>query len=455
MGMRKKQEFGGFAGKTRLRTTTILAAALLAGPAAAQTAGPKAPFTAILDGNVQSYFGVQSSSTNNGTSNVVTAPVANSHGRAFGMHQDAEGRFTFQATADNGMTYGYFARFPLTSSAISVDGFSIDREDIFFRHPAYGLVEIGNNRGTSKTGFPYTACAWGPQSSVNQTCADGQSEKGLISDPNMLQIDGNVTRYGADNPIGAGRSLHLWYLSPEILRGWTVAFEYGPDGTGRNEEQFVTSTNATTVTISSSSVSKMMNIAGTATHYIFGTGEWGGKVGAGVGYAEGKYIYTPTGKSKAITDALTTTENFSLQWRDIRFAIGHSWKGKSQSAPIAVNRITAWGYSVVLERVSYKVYGLDSRGPQAGDWAYSVWYQYARDKGLYSSTGLWEANYFGGGGGYWVATGLQMFAGVFVYSDYNTHPDNAMGTPAGTSGTLANQHHPKGQVYFAGTTFEF
>src|SRR5438874_1010114 len=108
-----------FAGKGRLRTTTILAASIIAGQAMAQTAGPKAPFTAILDGNAQSYVGIQSGSTNNGTANVVTAPAANSHGRALGWHQDAEGRFTFRATADNGLSYGYFARFPLTSSSIS------------------------------------------------------------------------------------------------------------------------------------------------------------------------------------------------------------------------------------------------------------------------------------------------------------------------------------------------
>jgi hypothetical protein len=439
--------------------TTILAGAVIAGHAAiAQTAGPKAPFTAILDGNVQFYAGVQSNSTNNGSSNVVlngVTPAANSHGRALGFHQDAEGRFTFQATADNGLVYGFFARFPLTSSSISVDGYAVDREDLFFRHPDYGLVEIGNNRGTSKTGFPYTACSWGPASSVNQLCADGQSEKGLISDPNMLAIDGNVTRYGADNPIGAGRAEHLWYLTPEIVPGLTFAFEYGPDGTGRNEEQFVTSTSATNITTSSSSISKMQNIAGAAFHYVFGTGDWGGKVGAGIGYAEGKYVYTPTGTTKAISDALTTTENLSIQWRDFRFAIGHSWKGKSQAAEVAVNRITAWGYSLLLERVNHKVYGLDSRGSQQGDWAYGVWYQYARDKGLYSSTGLWEVNYFGFGGGYWIAPGLQVFASTFYYRDYNTHPDNAMGYSAVPAGTLQNQHHPKGDVYLVGTTFEF
>src|SRR4051812_12479982 len=82
--------------KACLRTTTILAGTLFAGYAMAQTAGPKAPFSAFLDGDVQAYMGVQSGTKNNGTTNPATAPVANSHGRALGMYSNAELRPTFQ-----------------------------------------------------------------------------------------------------------------------------------------------------------------------------------------------------------------------------------------------------------------------------------------------------------------------------------------------------------------------
>jgi hypothetical protein len=78
--------------KRILCATTALAAVLCAGTslperALAQTAGPKAPFTAFLDGDAQTYFGVQSGSTNNGGTNGLSAtlaPKADSHGRALG-----------------------------------------------------------------------------------------------------------------------------------------------------------------------------------------------------------------------------------------------------------------------------------------------------------------------------------------------------------------------------------
>lgn len=452
--------------KACLRATTILAGTVIAASAMAQTAGPKAPFTAFLDGDVQAYIGVQSGTKNNGTVNPQTsaaAPVANSHGRALGMYQNAELRPTFQGRADNGLTYGWFAKIDGASSSITVAGFAVDREDLFLRHPDYGQIQFGNNSSTSKGAFPYTQCDYGPLLNVNSLCADGGSEQFMLTDPNAVVLDGNLTKYGADNPVGGGRATHIYWASPR-WSGFDFSLDYAPDGTKRNEEQFVTSTSATNISVSTSSQSRSTNISGAAVHYTWASGPWSGKIGANIGYSEGKYIYSPAGRTKAVSDGLATTEGASVQWRDIRFAAVHTWKGKSSNAaegPTAVNpgansdfnKPTAWGYSLLLERYSYSIYQPDDKGPSGGDWGYGVYYQFARDAGPYNTNGVWEINYLGVGGGYWIAPGLQVFSEAWFYSDWNTHPFG--GTNTASFGTPANARHPSGQVYFAGISIEW
>jgi len=440
--------------KACLRTTTILAGTVIAASAMAQTAGPKAPFTAYLDGDAQTYIAVQSGTRNNGTAQPVTAPAVNSHGRALGMLNNAEMRFTFEGKADNGLTYGWFARIGGASDTITYNGWSVDREDLYLRHPSWGTLQFGNNSSAGKGGFPYTQCDYGPLLNVNSLCADGGSEQLMFSDPNALAIDAVLVHLGADGPLSRGRAMGLYYQSPNFA-GFQVRADYGPDGQSRNEEQFVTTTSATAQTISTKSGSKMMNIATASLMYQWAAGDWSGILGAGISTGQGKYIYAVDGsKTKAISDMLGYFGGASAQWRDIRFAFNYTWKGKSMQleGPANVNRPTAWGYSLMLERYSYAIYQPGDKGPTGGDWGYGVWYQYARDAGPFTSNGIWEMNYLGIGGGYWIAPGLQFFGEAFFYDDWNTHPSTNNG---GFVGTPANQRNPRGQIYFVGASVEW
>src|SRR4051812_4743438 len=133
--------------RTLQASTALIGAVMLAGAASAQTAGPKAPFTAILDGEVDGNLGILSGTQNSGANN--------GHQRDFGFVQNAWMRFFFEGKADNGLTYGWYVRIMGTSSWITKNGFSNDRESMYFRHPTFGNVEIGNGSATGKLGFPY------------------------------------------------------------------------------------------------------------------------------------------------------------------------------------------------------------------------------------------------------------------------------------------------------------
>src|SRR3569832_2002240 len=80
-------------GRSQLRkvlcgSTALVGAFMLASAATAQTAGPKAPFTAILDGEVNGNIGILSGTQNSGTNG--------GHQRDFGMEQNAWMRFFFR-----------------------------------------------------------------------------------------------------------------------------------------------------------------------------------------------------------------------------------------------------------------------------------------------------------------------------------------------------------------------
>src|SRR3954471_2939288 len=138
-------------------STALIGAVMLAGTASAQTAGPKAPFTAILDGEVDGNVGILGGTQNSGANN--------GHQRDFGFVQNAWMRFFFEGKADNGLTYGWYVRIMGTSSTISAHGFSNDRELMYFRHPTSGTAEGGHGSSTGKPGFPFVRADWGPSSS--------------------------------------------------------------------------------------------------------------------------------------------------------------------------------------------------------------------------------------------------------------------------------------------------
>jgi hypothetical protein len=274
-----------------------------------------------------------------------------------------------------------------------------------------------------------------------------------------------LVHLGADGPLSRGRAMGLYYQSPNIS-GWVFRADYGPDGTSRNEEQFVTTTSASAQTIATKSGTKMMNIGTASAMYQFAAGDWSGIFGVGISTGQGKYIYAvDQSKTKALSDMLGYFGGASVQWRDWRLATGYTWKGKSMQLEGAgnVNRPTSWGYSAMLERYSYAIYQPNDKGPTGGDWGYGFWYQYARDAGPFTSNGIWELNYFGLGGGYWLAPGLQFFAEAFYFSDWNTHqPAQAALVSAATSGftaggqqTARNVRHPTGQIFFVGTSVEW
>jgi outer membrane protein OmpU len=432
--------------RTLLVGTTALAAGLLmAGWAEAQTAGPKAPFTAILDGEANANFGIQSSTQNT------------AHAREFGMQEDVWMRFFFEARADNGLTYGWLVRIDGASSSITANGFSNDREAIYFRHPAWGTTEIGNTTTSGKNGFPYVTADWGPPTSSQRYLGpDGTLERAFVTDTRAATMLSLFDKVGPDNAFPPGRALHLWYGTPEYA-GFSGNVEFTPDGTNRNEEQFVTSTQA-------GAPSTTQSLGGANFQNIIGLGlNWHGQLGpvaiaTGVqgAHAQSKNNFGLAGGSEfsnqAFKDGNSLHTGVKLNYAGLQWAVDYSWYNHS-GLPAALAPgsapVSTWGWDTGLEYFF-------------GPWTVGGYYQYSRAPGIVfpagttavsfggvpqSINGVWEANQYGVGLGYTVAPGMRLYGEAFYYDLYNTHV-----TPAVNAANSGNARNPHGQIYLIGTS---
>lgn len=433
--------------RTLLVGTTALAAGLLAtGLAAAQTAGPKAPFSAILDGEANANFGFQSGTQNTG------------HAREFGMQEDVWMRFFFEAKADNGLTYGWLVRILGTSSSISSNGFSNDREAMYFRHPAWGTAEIGNTTTSGKNGFPFVTADWGPPTtSARYFGPDGTLERAFVTDARASTMLGLFDKVGPDNAFPPGRALHLWYGTPEYA-GFSANAEFTPDGTNRNEEQFVTSTQAgAPSTTQSLGGANFQNIVGLGINYHGMLGPVAFATGIHGAHAQSKNNFGITAggtefSNQAFKDGNSLHTGVKLNWAGFQWAVDYSWYDRS-GLPSALATgsapVTTWGWDTGLEYFF-------------GPWTIGGYYQYSRAPGIVfpagtssvsfggvpqAINGLWEANQYGLGLGYTLAPGLKIYTEAFYYDLYNTHV-----TPAVNAANSGNARNPHGQIYLVGTS---
>jgi outer membrane protein OmpU len=427
--------------------TTALASVLLsAGLAQAQTAGPKAPFTAILDGEANANFAIQS-----GTQNTA-------HAREFGMQQDVWMRFFFEGKADNGLTYGWLVRILGTSSSITTDSFSNDREAMYFRHPSWGTAEIGNTSTTAKNGFPFVTADWGPPTSSQRYLGpDGTLERAFVTDTRAASMLALFDTVGADNAFPPRRALHVWYGTP-VYNGFSANIDFTPDGTSRNEEQFVTSTQAgAPSTTQSLSGTNFQNIIGLGIAYQGQLGPVAFQTGVQGSHGQSKNNFGLAGgtefSNQAFKDANSYHAGFKLNWAGFQFASDYTWYNKSGlPASLAAGSapVTTWGWSSELE---YFV----------GPWTFGGYYWYSRAPGVIFPAGTtsvsfggvpqaingeWEANQYALGVGYTVAPGLKLYGEAYYYDLYNTHV-----TPVAQAASTGNPRNPHGQIYIIGTSF--
>jgi outer membrane protein OmpU len=421
--------------RTLLVGTTALAAGLLAtGLAQAQTAGPKAPFSAILDGEANANFGIISGQQNT------------AHNRDVGMEQNVWMRFFFEGHADNGLTYGWYVRMLGTSSAVADSGFTIDREAIYLKHPAWGTVELGEGTAGGKNGIPFVTADWGPPTTSRFYLGpDGGLEDQFIKDPLPQTILNNLSKIGANN-FDIRRTNHIFYQTP----GWngvSLSAAYAPDGTQRNEEQFVTSTAGTPVTTSSTSTTQYQNLVDLGLLYTGEIGPVALKTGVDYVYGQSKNVFSLAGSTQANNQINSVHTGFALNYAGLQWAVDYTYAGSSAAPHIGnLNDVSMWGWSTGLE------YFL-------GPWTFGGYYWYGRAPGIFAplaagaslggqvfpvaqtAGGVWEMNNFEVGVGYTIAPGLKLYEAAFFYSDYNTH------VPTGSSGNLRN---PTGQVYLTG-----
>jgi hypothetical protein len=427
-------------------TTALVAAVFLAAGAEAQTAGPKAPFTAILDGEVNANFGIQS-----GTQNTA-------HARELGMQQSAWMRFFFEGKADNGLTYGWYVRTLGDSSAIAVDKFSNDRESMYFRHPSWGTVEIGTGTSTGKRGFPFVLADWGPPtSSQNYLGPDGKLERLFVTDPNGQTILALFDKVGTDNAFPSGRAEHIWYGSPE-WSGVSFSADYTPDGATRNEEQFVTTTQAGAPSTSQSlSESNFQNAVSIGVNYQGVLGPVALATGVQYAHAQSKNNYGLAGGTEFSNQAFRDPNSFhtgvKMNYAGFQWGLDYSWYGRSAlpkalaagSAPV-----TTWGWGTGIEYFT-------------GPWVVGGYYTYSRGAGIVfpagttsvslngipqANNGLFEGNRYALGAGYTVAPGLKIYSEFFYYDTFDTHV-----TVAQNAVSAANPRNPNGQVFILGTSF--
>jgi hypothetical protein len=428
----------------------LIGAVILASAASAQTAGPKAPFTARLDGEVNGNFGILSGTQNSGTNG--------GHQRDFGMEQNGWLRFSFEAKADNGLTYGWNVRMLSTSSSISFDGFANDREGLYLRHPAWGLVSIGNDTSTGKQGFPTVNADWGPATTSQSYFGPDSKLEGAFlqtTDTRAFAMYNTFIKDGSDNAFPSGRAMHIWYGSP-TWNGLSIQADYEPDGASRNEEQFVTSTQSGAPSATQSlSASNMQNIMSTNLQYraeIRGVA-----LQTGIQYAHGqsKNLFTTTGSNQAFKDANSWETGIKANYAGFQFGVMYTWYGQT-GVPKAVTGGTGpvgkvndtWGWSTGLEYFT-------------GPWVIGGYYWFGRAAGTYqlsaagtpltnvggvtAGNGAFEMNNYAVGVGYTVAPGLKLYGELFYYDYYNTHIAASASNPN-------NGRNPNGQVYIIGTS---
>ena len=409
---------------------------MLHDPAAAQSAGPKAPFTAILDGDINTNIGVISGQQNT------------SHNRDFGQETNAWLRFFFEGKADNGLTYGWYVRILGTSSSITNNGFSNDRESLYLRGN-FGTVEIGNGASWSRRGAPAVAADWGPPTTAQSYLGpDGKLENVFVKDPNANRIYNAAIKLGADN-ISEGRIEHIAYFSPEIA-GFQAGIAVAPDGQARNEEQFVTSTAGTAITQSATNLTQFQNIiAGGITKKL----EFGPVATASqVEYihAQSKNIFGPgNAATQANRNVSSVHTGLRANYAGFQWAVDYTYAGNSDTPKIGnLNpNVSNWGWSTGLE---YFI----------GPWVVGGYYWYARQPGLFAPTtalgaprtanGLWEMNNYEIGAGYTIAPGLKAYGAAYYYNDYDTHV-----TVAQNAVNSGNQRNPHGQLYLLGMAFDW
>ena len=433
-----------------LATTTLLGAALIAGAAAAQTAGPKAPFTAILDGEANGNIGILSGTQNSGTNG--------GHQRDFGMEQNAWLRLFFQTKADNGLTYGWNVRMFGTSSSISAHGFSNDREGIFFRHDAWGTVSIGDDSSTTKQGFPMVKADWGPPSSSQSSLGpDGKLEGEFLrnTDTRAFNIFNTLIKVGSDNAYPSGRAMHIWYGTP-VYHGFSLSGDYTPDGRSRNEEQFETDTNVAAPGAGtfkqSLSETNFQNAVSLNLQYHGTLGPVALATGFQYAHVQSKDIHGLAGGTEFSNQAFEAVNSYEtglkLNYAGLQWGVQYSWFGDSAyprnqrgGNQIIGGAPDTWGWSTGLEYFM-------------GPWVVGGYYWYGRGPGTFQlasagtaptpgGNGQFEFNYYALGAGYTVAPGLKFYGELFYYDDWNTHVVSA----APNSG-----RHLTGQVYIIGTS---
>ena len=421
----------------------------------AQTAGPKAPFKAILDGEAVGTFGILSGVQNSGNNG--------GHARDFGMEQNAWMRFFFEAKADNGLTYGWNVRILGTSSTITFNGFSNDREGIYFRHDAWGTLSIGNDTATGKQNIPVVLADWGPPtSSQSYLGPDGKLEGEFLrtTDTRAFQIFNSFIKLGSDDAFPSGRAMHIWYGTPTYA-GFSASMDYQPDGTSRNEEQFVTSTQSGAPSASQSLSST--NFQNVWSVNLSWKGEWMGAAWAPmVQYAHGqsKNLFGLAGgtefSNQAFKDINSYEAGVKVNYAGFQFGIEGTWYGQTEvpkqqtggTGPIG-NTPDTWGWATGLEYFM-------------GPWVVGGYYWYGRAPGTFqlgtvgtaltnvngvtAGNGVFEFNYYAGGIGYTVAPGLKLFGELFYYNMYNTH---ILSTASNSGRNLT------GQVYIFGTSISW
>jgi outer membrane protein OmpU len=427
--------------------TTALASVLMsAGIADAQTAGPKSPFSAILDGEANANFAVQS-----GTQNTA-------HARELGLQQNVWMRLFFEGKADNGLTYGWLVRILGTSSSVSNNGFSNDREAMYFQHPSWGTAEIGNDTSTSKNGFPFVTADWGPPSTSQRYLGpDGQLERQFVTDTRASTMLALFDKVGSDNAFPPSRALHLWYGTPEY-RGLSANVEFTPDGTNRNEEQFVTSTQAgAPSTTQSLNGANFQNIVGVGVNYKGELGPVAFATGIQGSHGQSKNNFGLAGGSEfsnqAFNDANSYHTGLKLNWAGFQWAADYTWYDKSglpKSLAAGSTPVSTWGAATELEYFM-------------GPWTFGGYYWYSRAPGIVfpagttsvsfggvaqSISGEWEANQYALGVGYTLAPGLKVYGEAYYYDLYNTHV-----SAAANAASAGNPRNPHGQIYLVGTSF--
>jgi hypothetical protein len=385
----------------------------------------------------------------------------------------------------------------------------IDREYSYFKDPAWGEFQIGEESSEVTTGFPYGAVTYGPPGAAVQTLGvNGGIESQSFGDATAYQLDSDIGLLGGGGR-GTKGTIGIRWISPWVFgskpgHGFRYDIKFSPDGRGHNEGNIAYDNAGVNANVDlgesvtpANQLAKQQLLTEMALYYDdeFGPFEIQGAIGYGHGFAKRGSLVCGPGTGVAIgvhgscnsfgtgpganggglgtygqTDATHAANadfeqinsGFAVTWNDaltIGSEFDYDFKGMypSNSPAFWCGPATAGGTCSVTN---------NSTGHTNPNWGISigaeydwdryqvgVWAQHAQGQGDFNDVGYIQIDYVGVGAGVRIFKGLKAYTEILNFHDQNHHSD--VDIVNGGCGDASCKKIVDGDLFITGVTLDF